>query len=168
MLLNIIIVIFLIALAVFLLLLEIFLLPGITIAGIGGALFGLAGIIFAYAIGTMFGHVTLGISVVLFAGLFFWLLRSKSFNRVALKTNVDSTLTSVRNMGLEVGEEGITTSRLAPIGKARFNNLTVEAKSTGEFIDVGVVVVIVRIEGYNAIVKVKESNHTNESIITEP
>ncbi len=164
MLLNIIIIIFLIALAIFLLLLEIFLLPGITIAGIGGILFGLGGIIFAYTIGTMAGHVTLALAILIFTGLFFWLLRSKSFSRVALKTNVDSTLASVRNMGLEVGEEGIAISRLAPIGKARFRNLTVEAKSTGEFIDVDTPVVIVRIDGYNVVVKVKEDiNNTNHN-----
>lgn len=156
MLLNVIIIVILMALAIFLLLLEIFLLPGITIAGIGGALFAVGGIIYAYTVGTMTGHITLIFSIVSFVVIFFWLLRAKSFNRVALKTNVDSTLTSVRSLGFNIGDEGVTLSRLAPIGKARFNNLTVEAKSTGEFIDVDMPVEIVRIEGYHVIVKVKE------------
>jgi membrane-bound ClpP family serine protease len=56
-------------------------------------------------------------------------------------------------MGLQIGDKGITLSRLAPIGKARFNNTTVEAKAQENFIDEQTPVVIVRIEGYNVIVE---------------
>jgi membrane-bound ClpP family serine protease len=140
------------ALAIVLFLLEIFLLPGITIAGIGGGLFAIGGIIYAYSIGTVTGHITLISSIVIFIGFFFWLLRAKSFQRIALKTNVDSTLTSTRDMGLQTGDKGIALSRLAPIGKARFGNTTVEAKTQGDFIDEQTPVVIVRIEGYNVVV----------------
>ena len=141
------------AVAIFLFLLEIFLLPGITIAGVGGALFAIGGIIYAYSIGTVTGHITLICYIVLFFSFFAWLLRAKSFQRVSLKTNVDSTLTSTRDMGLQVGDKGITLSRLAPIGKARFGNTTVEAKTQGDFIDEQTQVVIVRIEGYNVVVE---------------
>ena len=150
--LNIIIIIIFMAVAMFLFLLEIFLLPGITIAGIGGGLFAIGGIIYAYSVGTVTGHITLVGSIILFAGFFFWLLRAKSFQRVALKTNVDSTLTSTRDMGLQTGDKGISLSRLAPIGKARFGNTTVEAKTQGDFIDEQTPVVIVRIDGYNVVV----------------
>jgi len=141
------------AVAIILFLLEIFLLPGVTIAGIGGALFAIGGIIYAYSIGTTTGHVTLISSIVLFVGFFAWLLRAKSFQRIALKTNVDSTLTSTRDMGLQIGDKGIALSRLAPIGKARFGDTTVEAKTQGEFIDEQTPIVIVRIEGYNVVVE---------------
>ena len=151
--LNIIIIVIFMAVAIFLFLLEIFLLPGITVAGIGGALFAIGGIVYAYSIGTVMGHVTLVVSIVLFVGFFAWLLRAKSFQRVALKTNVDSTLTSTRDMGLQVGDEGIALSRLAPIGKARFGDTTVEAKTQGDFIDEQTPIVIVRIEGYNVVVE---------------
>ena len=150
--LNIIIIIIFMAVAIFLFLLEIFLLPGITIAGIGGGLFAIGGIIYAYSVGTVTGHITLVGSIALFVGFFFWLLRAKSFQRIALKTNVDSTLTSTRDMGLQTGDKGISLSRLAPIGKARFGNTTVEAKTQGDFIDEQTPVVIVRIEGYNVVV----------------
>jgi membrane-bound ClpP family serine protease len=152
--LNIFIIIICMAVALLLLLLEIFLLPGITVAGIGGILFAIGGIIYAYtSIGAVAGHITLVSSLVLFLGFFFWLLRKKSFNRVALKTDVDSTLTSTRDMGLQIGDQGITLSRLAPIGKARFGNTTVEAKAQEDFIDEQTPVAIVRIEGYNVIVE---------------
>ena len=151
--LNIIIIVICMAVAIFLFLLEIFLLPGITIAGIGGVIFAIGGIIYAYSVGTVTGHITLISSIILFVGFFTWLLRAKSFQRVALKTNVDSTLTSTRDMGLQVGDKGIALSRLAPIGKARFADTTVEAKTQGEFIDELTQVVIVRLEGYNVVVE---------------
>ncbi|MDR0795232.1 MAG: NfeD family protein [Tannerella sp.] len=153
MILNIIIIAIFMAVAIFLFLLEILLLPGITIAGIGGALFAIGGIVYAYSIGSVTGHITLVCSFVLFIGFFAWLFRAKSFQRVALKANVDSTLTSTRDLGLQTGDEGITLSRLAPIGKARFGNQTVEAKTQGDFIDEQTQVVIVRIDGYNVVVE---------------
>ena len=151
--LDIIIIIVFMAVAIILFLLEIFLLPGITIAGVGGVLFAIGGIIYAYSVGNVTGHITLVSSLILFFGFFFRLLRANSFQRVALKTNVDSTLTSTRDLGLKPGDKGITISRLAPIGKARFDNTTVEAKAQEDFIDERTPVVIVRIEGYNVIVE---------------
>ena len=151
--LDILIIVFVMIAAIALLLAEIFLLPGITIAGIAGALFAIGGVVYAYTIGTTVGNITLSSSIVIFGGIFLWLLRSNSFHRVSLKTNIESTVESPRNMDLNVGDEGITLSRLAPIGKARFHHITIEAKSTGEFIDENTPVVIVRIDGYNVIVE---------------
>ena len=153
--LDILIIVFVMVAAIALLLAEIFLLPGLTIAGIAGTLFAIGGVAYAYTIGMTVGNVTLGSSVVTFGGIFLWLLRSNSFQRVSLKTNIESTVESPRNMDLNVGDEGMTLSRLAPIGKARFRNITIEAKSTNEFIDENTPVVIVRIEGYNVIVEKK-------------
>lgn len=150
------IVVFLMSVAIVLILLEIFLLPGITIAGIGGFLFAAAGVVYAYSMGETAGHITLFLSLITFGGAFVWLLRSRSFNRVALKTNVGSTLTSSRDLGIEPGDEGMTLSRLAPIGKARFKGITVEAKSMDELIDEHTPVVVVRVDGYNILVKRKE------------
>jgi membrane-bound ClpP family serine protease len=152
MILDIAVIIFLMGIAVALILLEIFLLPGITIAGIGGALFAAGGMIFAYTVGQTIGHVTLVASVLIFAGSFAWLLRSKSFNKVSLHTDVDSRLTSARELNIHPGDEGITLSRLAPIGKANIQNVVVEAKSTGGFIDEHTPVRVIRIDGYNVLV----------------
>jgi len=149
------IVILLLGLAIFLILLEIFFLPGITVAGIGGFLFAIGGIYYAYSVSALTGNISLLLSLFLFGGIFAWLLRSRSFNKVALKAEVDSRLTSSRELGIREGDEGITLSRLAPIGKARINDLVVEAKSTGEFIPEETSVVVIRVEGYNVIVKVK-------------
>ena len=153
---DIIIIVFLMIAAIGLIIAEIFLLPGITIAGIAGALFAIGGVAYAYSINISLGNITLGSSIVVFGGVFFWLLRSNSFNRVSLKTDIESTVESPRDMDLKIGDIGMTLSRLAPIGKARFNSITIEAKSTGDFIDENTPVIIKQIEGYNVIVEIKE------------
>jgi membrane-bound ClpP family serine protease len=152
MVLDIAIIAFLMSLAIFLLILEIFFLPGITIAGIASLIFAVGGVIYAYAIGNLAGHITLAASIVVFASLFVWMARGKSLKKIALNTDIDSKLDSVADLGIKPGDEGLTTSRLAPIGKAKFNNVTVEAKSTGEFINENVRVVALRVDGYNVVV----------------
>ncbi|MDR3246744.1 MAG: NfeD family protein [Prevotellaceae bacterium] len=153
MILDIVIIVVLLAVAIFLLLLETFLLPGITIAGIGGILFAVGGIAYAYSLSPDAGHITLGGAVIVFGGIFFRLLRAKSFQRIALKANVDSTLMSTRDMGLRIGDRGVTVSRLAPVGKARFDQVTVEAKALENFIDEQTPVVITHINGYQVVVE---------------
>lgn len=156
MLLDIAIIVFLMATAILLLLGEIFLLPGITLAGIGGAIFAIGGVAFAYTVGTGVGHLTLALSAVAFGALFAWLLRSRSFSKIALRTDVGSRLASSRDLGIEPGDEGITLSRLAPIGKARIKGMTVEAKSRDQLIDERTPIVVVRVDGYNVLVRPKE------------
>ena len=137
---------FLMVVAIVLILLEIFMLPGITVAGVGGFLFAAGGLFYAYSVSTPIGNVTLAVSSLVFAA---------SFIRVALKTDIDSKLVSSRDLGIVPGDEGLTLSRLAPIGKARINGITVEAKSMDELIDENTPVEVIRVDGYNVIVKIK-------------
>lgn len=155
------IIIFLMAVAIVLVLLEIFLLPGITVAGIGGFLFAAGGLVYAYTLGQWVGNLTLLLTLVLFGAAFAWLMRSKSFSRVALNADVDARLISSRDLGIVPGDEGITTSRLAPIGKARIKGITVEAKSLDELIDENTPIEVVRVDGYNVIVQVKKETITH-------
>lgn len=156
MILDIAVIVVLMGLAIVLVLLEIFLLPGITLAGAGGFLFAVGGLLFAYTLGTVVGNVTLAVSALLFMGAFAWLLRSRSFSRVALHTDVDSKLQSSRDLGIQPGDEGVTLSRLAPIGKACINGQTVEAKAQDELIDEDTEIVVLRVDSYNIIVEPKE------------
>lgn len=81
------------------------------------------------------------------------------FNKIALKTDIDSKLTSSRDLGIEPGDEGITLSRLAPIGKARIKGINVEAKSQDELIDENTPIVVIRVDSYNVIVRPKEETN---------
>ena len=81
---------------------------------------------------------------------------------MALKTDIDSKLVSTRDLNIKPGDEGITISRLAPIGKARVNGIVVEAKAMDELIDENTSVEVIRIDGYNVIVQVKNNTNTHE------
>ncbi len=150
-----IIITFLLITAVILILLEIFLFPGITVAGIGGFIFAAGGLYYAYKLSWWTGNIALIATLITFGIAFIWMLRAKSLSRIALKTNVDSKLASSQDLGIKVGDEGITVSRLAPIGKASINGTIVEAKSLDELIEEKSEVTVIRVEGYNVIVKRK-------------
>lgn len=156
MLLDIVIIVFLMVVAILLILAEVFLLPGITLAGVGGFIFAIGGVVFAYTVGPWVGHLTLTISLVMFVATFAWLLRSRSFSKVELKTDIDSKLISTRDLGIQPGDEGITLSRLAPIGKARIRDVTVEAKALDELIDENTPIIVIRIDSNNVIVRPKQ------------
>lgn len=155
MILDVAIIIVLMGLAIILVLLEIFLLPGITLAGLGGGLFAAGGLYFAYSLGSLIGNITLASSLLLFVGVFAWLLRSRSFSKVALTTDIDSRLVSTRDLGIQPGDEGVTLSRLAPIGKASIKDQIVEVKSEEELLDESTEIIVVRVDSYNIIVRSK-------------
>jgi membrane-bound ClpP family serine protease len=72
-----------------------------------------------------------------------------------LETEIDSKV-NVPDTNLAVGMEGQSISRLAPAGKAVFNNTTEEVFSQQDFIDENQQVVITKIEGNKIIVKLKK------------
>ena len=156
---DLIIVAVVILLGVIFLLLEIFLLPGITVSGIAGFVFLLGGIAYAYMyMGPVAGNVSLLIAGLLLAGSFIYFIKSKSLRRISLTTNIDSKVDTSDLNKINVGDEGITQSRLNPIGKVFINNLTVEAKSiNGEMIDEDTEVVVNKVDWSNILVSRKES-----------
>ena len=156
---DLIIVSLVILLGIIFLLAEIFLLPGLTISGIAGFIFLIGGIYYAYMyMGIMAGNLTLVISAFLLLGSFLYLIKSKSLRRISLKTNIDSKVDTSDLDKIKVGDEGITQSRLNPIGKVFINNLTVEGKSIdGEMIDEDTVVIVNKVEWSNILVSKKES-----------
>lgn len=156
---NLIIVTLVVLLGIIFLLAEIFLLPGITISGIAGFIFLVGGISYAYMyIGTTAGNLTLIISALLIMGSFIYFIKSKSLRRISLKTNIDSKVDNSDLKKINIGDEGITQSRLNPIGKVFINDLTVEAKSIdGQMIDEDTVVVVNKVDWSNILVSRKES-----------
>jgi membrane-bound ClpP family serine protease len=150
-------VIVLIVLGLFLFIVEFLLIPGVTIAGIGGLACLIGGVALAYSTqGSMVGHITLlsTFAITLFTIVF--ALRSNTWKRFMLNTNIEGSVASVEaEEGIKPGDVGVAISRLSPMGKARINDIIVEAKSTGEYIDQKTEVVVIRLEGSKAIVKPK-------------
>ncbi len=144
-----------ILLGILFMLVEIFLLPGISIAGIAGAIFLVGGIVYAYLfLGSTAGNITLAAAALAMGGTFFWLLKSKSLRRISLETNIEGKVDNSNLQQMAVGDRGIALSRLNPIGKVMVNDVEAEGKSfDGEFIEEESAIEIVRIETYHVLVK---------------
>ena len=110
------VIIFFFVLGVLALMLEVLVLPG-GIVGIIGALFVIAGVVLSYVhFGLWAGNITLLITAVFIIGTVILFLRSKTWKKMALTTEIDSKV-NVLPSELKVGMEGVTISRLAPGGK---------------------------------------------------
>ncbi|QRX63087.1 hypothetical protein JS578_09380 [Dysgonomonadaceae bacterium zrk40] len=144
------IVVALILVGILFMLAEIFLLPGISVAGIAGAIFLIGGIVYSYLfIGSTAGNITLAASAIAMGASFFLLLKSKSLRRISLETNIESKVDNSDLAKISVGDTGIALSRLNPTGKVMVNELIVEGKSyNGEFIDEDEKIEVIRIDTY--------------------
>ena len=144
----------LLLIGIVLILVEIFFLPGITFAAIGGALFTAGGLWFAYTrMGATAGNIALVSGVVAFGVSFLYLVKSKALNKIALDTNVESTVADEDVLKIQPGDRGMTISRLNPIGKARVNDIVVEAKTLGDFVDEGVAITVLKVFPTQVVVK---------------
>lgn len=151
---DLIIIIVLLLLGIGLLLLETFFIPGFGVVGIIGAAFFVGGIMFAFSsLGAKGGTIVLSISLIITAASFIGMIKSKALDRIALKTDISSTVSDEKKSTIRVGDRGVTLSRLNPIGKAQFNDETVEAKSDTGFIDENTPIEVVSVNPTNVIVK---------------
>ncbi|MBI9035579.1 MAG: hypothetical protein JEZ03_14030 [Bacteroidales bacterium] len=151
------IIIVLLVVGILFILLEILVIPGIGVAGIlGGAMIAVA-IWKAYAHDVMSGHLVLLIAIVASALGLFLSLQSKTWNRVALNTDIDGKVNTDAQDKVVVGDRGITVSRLAPSGKARINNIYIEVRTIGQFLDQNVEIEIIKTEGNSVFVKAVEA-----------
>lgn len=141
-----------------LLIAEILLIPGVGVAGILGLL-SLGGSCYYafYEFGTLTGGIVTTVNCLLVIGFIAWVLRAKTWKKMALETNISSK--AVQTESLSVGDRGKSVTRLAPIGSARFGNNVCEVKSIEGMIDPGVEVEVVLIEDNKIYVKIYfESN----------
>jgi len=150
---NILIVIVLCVIGIALVLAEIFLIPGFTITGIGGAAFSIGGILYAFrALGATGGIITVIGYAVIFAIIFVYLIKSKALDSIALKTKISSTVAEKESLDISEGDTGITVSRMNPMGKVRVNNITMEAKTLGGYIEENTPVTVIKVSPTQLIV----------------
>ncbi|HLP05203.1 MAG TPA: NfeD family protein [Paludibacter sp.] len=148
------IIIVLLLLGVVFLLLELFLVPGVSLAGIAATLFIGGAIVYAYSqLGPSAGNLTLLGSVFLVGATIWAFLRSKMLERFALKTNIEGKVEPLHEVEIKVGDKGVASSRLAPMGKVKVNGHVVEAKTNSEFIDQGVEIVVLQVMNTNVLVE---------------
>lgn len=137
----------LILLGFLLFLVEILLIPGTSVAGIIALVSMVIGIVGAFGISTSAGLITLFISLALGGGLIYFALKSKTWKKFALDAAVDGRVNLLDENKLKVGDQGITVSRIAPMGKAEFHGEFFEVVSDAGLIDEQKKVVVKKIDG---------------------
>lgn len=148
------IIILLIITGIFLLILEFVVLPGITIAALGGLAMIGGGIYLAYTnFGPQTGHIILFGTLLLLAITVVLALRSKTWKRFMLHTEIDSNIQTVDENSINVGDKGVTITRLNPVGKARVNEEEIEARFPGGYLDPGTEIEVVKVHKTHIIVK---------------
>ncbi|MCD4680244.1 MAG: NfeD family protein [Bacteroidales bacterium] len=150
------VIIVLIVIGLLFLLLEVLVVPGTTVVGILGFILMIIGIWQAYTLyGRPAGHYTVGATVLATVLILTFALKSKTWKRMMLKTEIDGRVNVIEESKVKVGDNGITISRIAPAGNARVNGVIYEVHSTGAFIDQGSEILIVKIDQNILFVKLK-------------
>ena len=150
------VIVLIILLGLFLLILEFFVFPGVTFAGIGGFLFTAGGIYLVYTkYGVTYGNLalvaTLAVAIVILVMSF----RSKTWNRLMLNSNIEGKVETVEKDNIKAGDEGLSVTRLNPIGKVKVNNEVVEGRCPGHFVDENTPVIVQKVFKTYIIVKPK-------------
>lgn len=146
-------IIFIILVGLLLLILDFLVIPGIVIS-IVGVLCMVGGVVATFLqYGTTAGMICLLVTAVVVIGSIVLMMRSKTWRRLQLNTEIDSKMNEFDSTKIQVGATGKSISRLAPMGTGEFDGEVVEVTSTQEFIDVNQGIIITRIDGCKIYVK---------------
>ncbi|MBQ8256770.1 MAG: NfeD family protein [Bacteroidaceae bacterium] len=151
---------FLVSLFVFLgallLLVEVALVPGLGLTGILGVVSFIVSVAYAFVVlGATAGWVTFLAVLALVVFFILWSVYGKPFKRLALKTNIESTVKAPDAAAVAVGDEGVALTRLALVGAADFGKVQIDVTSADGFIDEGAAVYVSRITESTIFVKRK-------------
>ena len=149
-------IIFLIFLGLLLFIIEFVFIPGVTIAGIGGAVCLITGIVFAFiSFGTVTGLTVLGATLAVMVVTTYFMLKAETWKKFMLKTSLDSKVDTVGagEGKVKPGDRGVTVTRLVPGGKVLVNGEYFEAKSVDILIDPKQEIEVIRIDDNKLIVK---------------
>jgi membrane-bound ClpP family serine protease len=138
---------------------EFFLFPGITAAGILGALCLILAIYLGYSDFPLpTGHYIFAGSVV-GTGLIFWLgVRKLSTDQYAIHNQIDSRVAEVDVDQIRPGDLAKAVSDLRPSGKAMIHGKRLEVFSKGEYIEAGTNLEIIKVSSSKILVKAWEGS----------
>lgn len=147
-------IIILAALSLVLGLLEIFILPGFGFAGIGSIVCAVVDAILIYnAYGFSWACIAVVVAILLLVLMLYIVANSRTFDRMSLKTSIDSTNATTEQLSVKVGNEGRAITRLALVGNAEVEGKQVEVKSSGEFINSGTPIRVIKVDKAQIIVE---------------
>ncbi|MFW5792895.1 MAG: NfeD family protein [Bacteroidota bacterium] len=137
-------------------LLELLVVPGTTVVGFIGFAMVAGGVYLSYnEYGSYYGTITL-ISTLFFSIALIGLsIRSGTWKRIILNTAVDGRTYKVESDTIKAGDEGITITRLNPMGKALINEEYYEVASKDNLIDENEEIIVTKVDGNKIIVKQK-------------
>lgn len=146
----------LIATGLLMVLLEILVIPGGGLAGIVGFVLMASGVWFAFTReGNEAGLYTLAGTILVNIAALTLALRSKTWDKAMLKSNIDSKVNVVDHEQVKPGNTGVTISRCAPSGKAVINGEIHEVHTRSEFLDENTPIEVLKVEGYKIYIKSK-------------
>mgnify|MGYP001127042089 CR=1 FL=1 len=150
-------IILVIVLGLFLMVIEFLLVPGITVAGIAGAILIAGGIIITYTThGTPDGHYMLMGTFGAVVLTIYLSVRASTWEKFMLSDNITGVSNDdLTEQQVKPGDTGKAITRLNPAGNVRVNGLIIEGRSNGDFINEGTEVVVTKINHSRIIVKPK-------------
>lgn len=149
-------IIFLILLGLLLFLVEFLILPGVTIAGIGGAISMVTAVVLSfYYYGTTAGFIVLASTMALIFVTVVLMLKSGTWKKVMLTREIDGKVDLIhKDEGkINVGDRGKTVSRMNPMGKVMVNGEFYEARSQDKYLDQNTDIEVIKVESNRLIVK---------------
>ncbi|MDR2926879.1 MAG: hypothetical protein LBV41_01555 [Cytophagaceae bacterium] len=148
------VIILLILTGMLLLILELFVFPGVSVAGVGGFIAIGVAVYLGYSnYGVTVGSAILIASIIVFVILVIIALRSKTWKRFSLDAAITGQVATVDEQAVKAGDHGITITRLNPVGKARINEVEMEAHCPAKFIDPKTEIEVVKVFKTHVIVK---------------
>lgn len=139
---------FLIVIGIILFLIEFLVIPGISVAGIAGFIAITGGIFCGYYFyDAVTGTIILLVSVFIMAIMFYLAFKYKTWQNLSLTAMVDGKTGVLEENSVQIGDEGVTVSKLSPIGNALINNKIFEVRSEGEYVNSNIKVQIKHIDG---------------------
>jgi membrane-bound ClpP family serine protease len=149
-------IILLIIIGFILFLLEFFIIPGITVAGVAAFILVTGGIFCGYYFhGKATGNIILLCTGISMIAMFILMLKLKTWKRLGLKSTIDSRVGTIDGDTIKEGDEGITVSKLSPIGKAMINDKLFEVRSSGNYVQSNIPIVVVSIDGNKIYIETK-------------
>ncbi len=136
------------------LLLEVLVIPGTTVVGIAGLGLIAFSVWESYHIfGSVTGHIVLAGTILLTILTIFLSLKSKTWNRLMLTTEVGGRVNEIDADQVKAGDIGKSISRLAPAGKALINDEYFEVHTNGQFIDQETEIIVTHMQDNKIFVK---------------
>ena len=118
----------------------------------------IAGFYFSFSnFGNYGGWMSIGLSLVMIVVSLFIGFKSGLWSKLSLKESLEGSRMNDWEEGIiKQGEHGISVSRIAPSGTARFGDKDYEVHSQSEFINPKTEIEIVKIENKKIIVQTKK------------